>query len=132
MDNVAGTYIDTSFISNLSRPPDELLDWHFHQAVLTNMKGMGEPCFENDFPPGSDMVFQIIRGSKAPERIEFELFTRLDTLQGVTRSRERLKWTQWDFEAGSGEILELGASLLSSISNSRDSTHSHVYFVKCI
>ncbi|KAL1970611.1 hypothetical protein VTN77DRAFT_4255 [Rasamsonia byssochlamydoides] len=80
VDNIAGTYPDRSFTSNPSRPPDELLNWHFRQAILTNMKGMGEPCFENDFPPGSDMVGQILRGPKAGERMEFELFTRLGHL----------------------------------------------------
>ena len=34
----------------------ELLRWHFRQAVLSNMKGAGEPIFEHDFPPGSDMA----------------------------------------------------------------------------
>ncbi|KAK9327312.1 hypothetical protein V1520DRAFT_372136 [Lipomyces starkeyi] len=30
---------------------DELLRWHFRQAVLANMRGAGEPIFEFDFPP---------------------------------------------------------------------------------
>lgn len=81
MDNIAGTHLDNdssdSFVSSPNRPPDELLDWHFRQAVLTNVKGTGEPCFEHDFPPGSDMLGQIRRGPKAGERMEFELFTRL-------------------------------------------------------
>jgi len=42
------------------------------------MKGVGEPCFENDFPPGSDMMGEIMRGPKAEERMEFELFGRLN------------------------------------------------------
>lgn len=25
--------------------------WHFRQAVLANMRGAGQPVFENDFPP---------------------------------------------------------------------------------
>lgn len=41
------------------------------------MKGLGEPCFESDFPPGSDMVGQILTGPKPRERMEFELFMRL-------------------------------------------------------
>lgn len=41
------------------------------------MKGAGEPVFENDFPPGSDMIGEILDGPKAAERMEFELFTRL-------------------------------------------------------
>ena len=56
---------------------DQLLRWHFRQAVLTNMKGAGEPIFECDFPPGSDMVGEIMGGPRAAERMEFELFSRL-------------------------------------------------------
>jgi hypothetical protein len=41
------------------------------------MKGAGEPIFEHDFPPGSDMMGQILRGPRAAGRMEFELFGRL-------------------------------------------------------
>jgi hypothetical protein len=41
------------------------------------MKGAGEPIFEDDFPPVSDMMDQILRAPKAAERMEFELFNRL-------------------------------------------------------
>jgi len=47
------------------------------------MKGMGEPIFEYDFPPGSDMIGDILNGPKAAERMEYELFTRLAGLQDV-------------------------------------------------
>jgi hypothetical protein len=40
------------------------------------MRGAGEPIFEHDFPPGSDIV-SILKGPKAAERMEFELFTHL-------------------------------------------------------
>ncbi|KAK9312030.1 HNH endonuclease-domain-containing protein [Lipomyces starkeyi] len=56
---------------------DELLRWHFRQAVLANMRRAGEPIFEFDFPPGTDMVGDILRGPKSEERMEAELFTRL-------------------------------------------------------
>ncbi|KAK9361340.1 hypothetical protein V1504DRAFT_439678 [Lipomyces starkeyi] len=56
---------------------DELLRWHFRQAVLANMRGSGEPVFEFDFPPRSDMIGDILSGPQAPERIEAELFSRL-------------------------------------------------------
>jgi hypothetical protein len=49
-------------------PDDQLLCWHFWQAVLTNMKGTGEPVFEQDFPPGSDIVGSILKGPKAASR----------------------------------------------------------------
>ncbi|KAK9350370.1 hypothetical protein V1523DRAFT_420090 [Lipomyces doorenjongii] len=57
---------------------DELLRWHFHQAVLTNMRGAGEPGFEIDFPPGTDMVGEILNGPQAAKRMETELFLRLN------------------------------------------------------
>ena len=41
------------------------------------MKGAGEPYFEHDFPPGSDIIGDIQNGPKAAERMEFELFGRL-------------------------------------------------------
>ena len=41
------------------------------------MRGAGEPVFEFDFPPGSDIVGDILSGPKAAERMEFELFNRL-------------------------------------------------------
>jgi hypothetical protein len=41
------------------------------------MRGAGEPVFEHDFPPGSDMMGHILRGPRAAERMEFELFGRL-------------------------------------------------------
>jgi hypothetical protein len=45
--------------------------------VLTNIKGAGEPDFELDFPPGSDIMGDIRNGPKAAERMEFEIFGRL-------------------------------------------------------
>ncbi|KAM5434655.1 hypothetical protein MferCBS31731_006600 [Microsporum ferrugineum] len=56
---------------------DALLTWHFKQAVLYNMRGAGEPSFEFDFPPGTDMVGLIREGPLPAERMEAELFGRL-------------------------------------------------------
>jgi hypothetical protein len=47
------------------------------RAVLANIRGVGEPIFEHDFPPGSDIVGDILSGPKAAERMEHELFSRL-------------------------------------------------------
>ena len=74
-NNIAGKHID--FGDEESRPADQLLRWHFRQAVFANMRGAGEPIFECDFPPGSDMVGEIMSGPRAAERMEFELFGRL-------------------------------------------------------
>ncbi|KAK9327481.1 HNH endonuclease-domain-containing protein [Lipomyces starkeyi] len=57
---------------------DELLRWHFRQAVLANMRGAGEPSFEMDFPPGTDMMGEILSGPQAAKRMEAELFSRLN------------------------------------------------------
>jgi hypothetical protein len=65
-------YLDPQFIAHPDRPPNKLFRWHFRQAVLANMKGAGEPNFEHDFPPGSDMLGDIRDGPKAAERMEFE------------------------------------------------------------
>ena len=73
--DIAGKHID--FGDEESRPAEQLLRWHFRQAVFANMRGVGEPVFEYDFPPGSDMVGDIMAGPRAAERMEFELFGRL-------------------------------------------------------
>ncbi|PUU82611.1 hypothetical protein B9Z19DRAFT_967010 [Tuber borchii] len=53
---IAGRHLDPEFLADPRRPPDELLRWHFRQAVLANMKGLGQPCFESESPPGSDIM----------------------------------------------------------------------------
>lgn len=61
------------------RVSDALLRWHFRQAVLANMQGAGEPIFEHDFPPGTDMLAEL-RNEPEPygkQRFEMELFSRL-------------------------------------------------------
>ena len=73
----AGRIVSPEFLNNPLRPPDQLLRWHFRQAILTNMKGAGEPTFEHDFPPGSDIMGHIRDGPKAAERMEYEIFGRL-------------------------------------------------------
>ena len=77
MAGIAGRYLNPQLLNHHQRPIDELLRWHFRQAVLTNMRDAGEPVFEHDFPPGSDIVGDILRGPKPAERMEFELFGRL-------------------------------------------------------
>ena len=75
---IAGTYLDKTFFEDPQRPADQLLRWHFRQAVLANVRGQGEPCFDSDyFLPGIDIISEILSGPKAGERMEFELFSRL-------------------------------------------------------
>ncbi|KAK9242405.1 HNH endonuclease-domain-containing protein [Lipomyces tetrasporus] len=82
--------IDGRFLDPVCRDPaderkviDEFLRWHFRQAVLANMKGNGEPIFESDFPDGSDMVGEILSGPRAAERMEAELFSRLNRISPI-------------------------------------------------
>ncbi|KAM5439752.1 hypothetical protein MferCBS31731_004162 [Microsporum ferrugineum] len=56
---------------------DVLLQWHYEQAILANMRGAGEVIFEHDFPPGTDMLGEIRQAPMAAERMEAELFGRL-------------------------------------------------------
>ncbi|KAI5840684.1 hypothetical protein DFP73DRAFT_171468 [Morchella snyderi] len=56
---------------------DQLLRWHFRQAVLANMRIISEPIFEIDFPPGSGMMGGILSDPNVGERMEYELFSRL-------------------------------------------------------
>ncbi|KAG0641261.1 HNH endonuclease-domain-containing protein [Tuber brumale] len=63
--------------SDPHRVSDHLLRWHFRQSVLANMRGAGEPIFEHDFPPGTDMVGEILTGPYGRERFELEIADRL-------------------------------------------------------
>jgi len=56
---------------------DQLLRWHFRQSILANMRGDGEPIFEHDFPPGTDMMAEILEGPNGKERFEFVMAARL-------------------------------------------------------
>ncbi|KKZ61970.1 hypothetical protein EMCG_03527 [[Emmonsia] crescens] len=65
-----------------------LLWWHFQQAVLANMRGAGAPIFEDDFPPGTDQMGEILQGPMARQRMEFEMANRLhgvDNIGGQSR-----------------------------------------------
>ena len=64
-----------SAVARQTRPP--LRRWHYKQPVLANMKSAGQLILEHDFPPGSDMVSQILGEPQAAERTDFELFGQL-------------------------------------------------------
>lgn len=68
--------------SDPDRVADELLRWHFRQSVLANMKGAGDPIFEHDFPPGTDVIKEIRQGPYPAERMELELYSRLKRIGG--------------------------------------------------
>jgi len=48
--------------------------------VLVNVKGLGGPYLEHDFPSGSDIMTEIMDGPRAEERMEFELFSRFNAM----------------------------------------------------
>ncbi|KAK3941364.1 HNH endonuclease-domain-containing protein [Diplogelasinospora grovesii] len=87
-NDIYGTFLDSRLLDDPRRPRDELLRWHFRQAVLSNMRGIGEPDLEQDFPPGSDMMGTIRDGPKAAERMEFELFDRLAHYTDLCSSKD--------------------------------------------
>ncbi|EXJ66399.1 uncharacterized protein A1O5_10551 [Cladophialophora psammophila CBS 110553] len=92
--NIEGRCLDRQLFTRSNAPIHPLLRWHFRQAVLVNMRGAGEPIFEHDFPPGSDIVGEVLRSPKPGERMESELFSRLGAQTelfpsevGITRVR---------------------------------------------
>ncbi|KAI9773480.1 MAG: hypothetical protein M1840_007697 [Geoglossum simile] len=64
------------------RVSDQLLRWHFRQSVLANVRGAGEPIFEHDFPPGTDMMKEICKGPYAQKRFKRELAARFRETEG--------------------------------------------------
>ncbi|KAI9767018.1 MAG: hypothetical protein M1840_005977 [Geoglossum simile] len=64
------------------RISDQLLRWHFRQSVLANVIGAGEPIFEHDFPPGTDIMKEIREEPYAQERFERELAARFRETKG--------------------------------------------------
>ncbi|KAK9371504.1 uncharacterized protein V1513DRAFT_455548 [Lipomyces chichibuensis] len=76
---LAGRQLDT-ICRDIEHPHhvnDDIIFWHFQQAVLANMRGAGEPVFDEDIPPGSDTMNAILSGPAPAERMEFELSSRL-------------------------------------------------------
>ncbi|PUU73751.1 hypothetical protein B9Z19DRAFT_1134522 [Tuber borchii] len=39
--NIAGRHLDQTFLDKGNRPVDEVLRWHYRQAVLVNIRGPG-------------------------------------------------------------------------------------------
>lgn len=78
-DNIDGTILDPICRdqNNPDRVSDDLLRWHFRQSILANMRGAGEPLFETDFPPGTDMMETLRSEPYGKERFEMEIATRL-------------------------------------------------------
>ena len=58
-DGIAENYLDGQLMSDPACPVDQLLPWHFSQAVFAEMRGPGAPVSECDFPPGLDNVGEI-------------------------------------------------------------------------
>ncbi|KAK9364953.1 hypothetical protein V1509DRAFT_661277 [Lipomyces kononenkoae] len=76
---LAGRQLDT-ICRDIEHPHhvnDNIIFWHFQQAVLANIRWAGEPVFDEDIPPGSDTMNAILSGPAPAERMEFELSSRL-------------------------------------------------------
>jgi len=71
LDPVCRNPADPSSVS------DQLLRWHFRQSILANMRGDGQPLYEHDFAPGTDMMDEILDGPNGKERFEFMMAARL-------------------------------------------------------
>ncbi|KAK9359494.1 hypothetical protein V1504DRAFT_205067 [Lipomyces starkeyi] len=71
------------------------------------MRGAGEPSFETDFPPGTDMMGKILSGPAAAKQMEAELSSRLGGyfLLGVMIQLESLQ-----LEISTCDIWETGVS----------------------
>ncbi|KAL6243151.1 hypothetical protein RBB50_009702 [Rhinocladiella similis] len=95
---IEGKHLDRQLFTRPDAPADQLLRWHFRQAVLTNMRGAGEPVFEHDFPPGSDMIGDILQGPKAGERMEFELFSRFGSQMELFSTPVSRRGGGWEVE----------------------------------
>jgi len=80
---ISGTHLGETFLEDPQRPVDQLLRWHFRQAVVANMRGQGEPLFDSDLPPGSDTIGEIMDGLRTCEKVGVELFGQLE---GSSRS----------------------------------------------
>jgi hypothetical protein len=78
-EEIAGKHLDRRFLNDPQRPSDELFRWHFRQAVLINIRDPGEPVFEHDFSPGSDIIGSTLEGPKAAEKMQYKLVSRLAT-----------------------------------------------------
>lgn len=66
--------------TNPNRISNEFLRWHFHQSVLANMRGSGEPIFETDFPPGTDQIKTLASEPYGKKRFKMEMGMRLRCL----------------------------------------------------
>ncbi|KAG9230356.1 hypothetical protein BJ875DRAFT_537185 [Amylocarpus encephaloides] len=72
-NGIAETHFDQRPPDDPQRPAEQLLRWHFRQAVL------------HDLPSGSDIMVSILEGPKAAKRMEFEMFSRLATQFDLTK-----------------------------------------------
>jgi hypothetical protein len=52
------------------------------------MRGAGGPVLERDFPPGSDILGDILGGPRLAKRMEVELFNRLAVQGEMVSSKE--------------------------------------------
>ena len=83
---IAGTHLDKTFLEDPERPVDQLLRWHFRQAVLANVRGQGEPGFVWDSPRHWEIIDEIPSDPKAREKIKIEYLSWLAESAKASRS----------------------------------------------
>jgi len=54
--HIAGHHLDQTFLNDPLRPVDDLLRWHFRQAVLANVKGAGVAWLDTEFLSSEDAM----------------------------------------------------------------------------
>ncbi|KAL2006018.1 hypothetical protein VTN00DRAFT_9672 [Thermoascus crustaceus] len=69
------------------RVSDQVLRWHFRQAILTKMKGASQKSWEHDYGREDD-IGQIMEDPDEAERMEVELLTRLGSCLEYDRAAD--------------------------------------------
>lgn len=72
----AGRRLDQSFIDHPLRPSDALLSWHYRQAILTNVKSVGQTLEDTDMTLETDLATALKEGLNVGW-VEFQLAQRL-------------------------------------------------------
>jgi hypothetical protein len=79
VQEIGGTIISDSTrvdVTANSRVSDDALRWHYHQAILSHLKGAGQKSWDLDYAGGDDMGM-IMEEEDANEMMELEFANRL-------------------------------------------------------
>lgn len=77
VDNLDGRTLDSRcLVAGNNRISDDCLRWHFRQAVLLKMKGVGERPWDTE-PPDEETLEAYMDLPDGPALVEAELYNRL-------------------------------------------------------